>query len=63
MVASARRRNFEFTAANSRKRNSYHFDFSTCVPYSGTIGVSKAFVWFTQHPQESKQLFNRAVQF
>lgn len=34
---------------------------STCVPYSYIMGVSKAFIWFTEHPQEAKQYAGKHV--
>ena len=32
-----------------------------CVPYSRAMEVSKAFTWFTQHPQELKRYAGKHV--
>ncbi len=36
-------------------------DLATCVPYSRIMGVSKAFIWFTQHPQEAERYAGKHV--
>ena len=34
---------------------------AACEPYSYVMGVSKAFIWFTKHPEEAKRFAGKHV--